>query len=61
MGGGVFLHGDMTLLVSFHAGIAGARWKIENGTGDLQHLGGDGTLVGTDTGMNYSGTIWTNK
>jgi hypothetical protein len=61
MGGGVLLHGDMTLLVSFHAGIDTAKWKIENGTGGLQHLGGAGTLVSTDTGMDYSGMIWSQK
>jgi hypothetical protein len=60
MGGGVFLHGDMTMLVIFHTDTSlseGATWKIQNGTGDLKYLGGAGTLVWTDTGMDYSGTI----
>jgi hypothetical protein len=60
---GVLLEGDMTMLVIFHAGTwtEGATWKIHNGTGDLKHLGGEGTLVWTETGMDYSGMIWTQK
>jgi hypothetical protein len=63
MGGGEVLHGDMMMFVKFRAATwqDGATWRIENGTGDLQHLGGHGTLVWTETGMDYSGTIWTNK
>ena len=61
--GSKVLHGDMTMLVDFKAAtsLEGATWKIHNGTGDLQHLGGAGTLVWTDLGMDYKGTIWTNK
>jgi hypothetical protein len=63
MGGGVHLHGDMTMLVTFHTDTSseGATWKIQNGTGDLKYLGGAGTLVWTDTGMDYHGTIRYNK
>ena len=63
MGGGVFLHGDMTMLVIFHGYTwweEGATWKIESGTGGLKHLGGQGTLVWAE-GMDYTGTIWTQK
>jgi hypothetical protein len=61
--GSEVLRGDMTILVDFKAAtsLEGATWKIHNGTGDLQRLGGEGTLVWTDAGMDYSGTIWTNK
>jgi hypothetical protein len=65
MGDGVVLHGDMTMLVIFQdRDPMGATWKIHNGTGDLKHLGGEGTLVYQPypgTGMDYSGMIWTNK
>ncbi len=63
MGGGVLLHGDMTMLVVFdgYDWVQGATWKIHNGTRGLKHLGGAGTLVGTTTGMDYAGTIWTQK
>jgi hypothetical protein len=63
MGGGKFLHGDMTMLVVFHAATWEdvATWKIESGTGGLKHLGGQGTLVWTETGMHYTGTVWTQK
>ena len=59
--GGAPLHGDMTMLVTFHAGTDAAGWRILNGTGDLQQLGGEGTLVWTDAGMDYSGMIWRQK
>ena len=64
VGGGRLLHGDMTMLVKFRAAtwLGGATWHITNGTGELQHLGGRGTLVWNATGyMDYSGAIWTNK
>jgi len=65
MGGGVLLHGDMTMLVNFDAptSAVGATWKIHNGTGGLQHLGGEGTLLwNVYTGfMDYTGVIWTQK
>ena len=65
MGGGVLLHGDMTMVVNFDAPTwaVGATWKIHNGTGDLKHLGGEGTLLwNLDTGfMDYFGMIWTQK
>ena len=62
MGGGVLLHGNMTMLVIFdgYDWLQGATWKIHNGTGDLKHLGGEGALVWAD-GMDYTGTIWTQK
>ena len=61
MGGGAVLHGDMTMLVTFHAGTADAVWDVQNGTGQLRHLGGQGTLVWADTGMDCTGTVWTQK
>jgi len=61
VGGGAELHGDMTMLVTFHAGTADAAWKVHDGTGQLRHLGGEGALVWTDTGMDYTGTVWTQK
>ncbi len=64
MGSGVLLHGDMMMLVKFLAASAGdgATWHIMNGTGDLKHLGGRGTLVWNESGyMDYTGAIWTNK
>jgi opacity protein-like surface antigen len=63
MGGGVLLRGDMTMLVIFtgYDWMQGATWKIHNGTGGLRHLGGEGTLVWTPTGMDYTGAIWTQK
>lgn len=63
MGGGVLLRGDMTMLVIFdgYDWIEGATWKIHNGTGGLRHLGGQGTLVWTETGMHYDGNIWTQQ
>lgn len=63
MGGGVLLHGDMTMLVVFdgYDWIEGATWKIHNGTGGLKHLGGAGALVWTTTGMDYTGSIWTQR
>ena len=51
----------MTMLVQFKAGTPDATWKIHNGSGELQHLGGEGTLVWTETGMDYSGVVWTQK
>jgi hypothetical protein len=61
MGAGVLLNRDMTMLVMFKAGTADATWKIHNGSGDLQHLGGEGSLDWTDAGMDYSGAVWTQK
>jgi hypothetical protein len=61
MGGGVVLHGDMTMMVLFRAGKTDATWMIHNGSGELQHLGGEGTLLSTDMGMDYTGVVWTNK
>jgi len=61
MGGGVVLQGDMTMLVMFKAGTADAAWMIHNGSGGLQHLGGEGTLAWTEAGMDYSGVVWTQK
>jgi hypothetical protein len=64
MGNGVLLHGDMMMYVKFLAATAGdgATWHIMNGTGDLKHLGGKGTLVWNESGyMDYSGWIWTNR
>ena len=63
MGGGMLLRGDMTMLVIFdgYDWIEGATWKIHNGTAGLKHLGGQGTLAWTTTGMDYTGTIWTQR
>ena len=61
MGGGVILHGDMTMVVNFDApaSAVGATCKIHKGTDGLKHLGGEGTLLWADAGMDYSGMIWT--
>jgi hypothetical protein len=63
MGSGVHLVGDMTMLVIFdgYDWAEGATWKIHNGTAGLKHLGGQGTLAWTTTGMHYTGTIWTQR
>ena len=59
------LYGDMTMRAIFRPDTCreGGTWKIQNGTGDLKHLGGEGTFVWSVGFLNldYFGTIWLNK